>query len=309
LIDRSGQNVTKDNQHFVPQLYLRKFSITGHKSLLWEFDKELDCFGSKPRSVRQICKLSRYYEQVDAKGKVHPDLIERGYDRIVENKAAKLLGSINLKHNDDTVPLDPWDQACLAFFTASQYARVPDFRDKMEAIMRMRVEQEFNGLVAQQRSSGTIPLEIEALLAKARPEVNIEKWGTIRPMLNATSKVAEALLMKTPALFLPAPGMFFITSDNPVTYYIKDWQQENDPIKLEPVHPMAEVLFPLRKDLAVVYFPIYNPSWNQRIILHVRCISLDARLTRSLNVQTALCATRYLYMCEKKRTLFENKSE
>lgn len=308
LTDSIDEGAFKDEQHFVSQFYLRGFSISGHKSLLWEFDKEECRFTSRPRSVRKVCKRYRYYEQVDADGKFHPDRLERGFDKIVENRAAKLLRSITPKNSGDTVPLVPWDQGSLAYYTASQYTRVPNFRGKIETIMRIRIEREFDKLVKQQRSNGTLPPKVDALLRKSRPELTIEKWGTIRPMLNAAQTVGEALLRKTPAFFLPAPGMSFITSDNPVTYYVKNWEEETDPMKLEPVHPSAEVLFPLRKDLALVYFPIFNPDWNQRVVLHVRCLALSSDLTRYLNTQTALFADRYLYMAQRDNSLFDTPS-
>ena len=148
----------REEQHFIYQFYLRGFVITGEKSLIWEFDKTKSGFSSRPKSVRRICTRYRYYEQVDKDGRSHTDLLEKGFDKIVENTAAKLLRRIQPKGSGTTVCLAPWEQAGLAYLTATKYNSVPDFREKMEKIMRMHVDRAFDELVKCQRANGKLPL-------------------------------------------------------------------------------------------------------------------------------------------------------
>ncbi|MEX1668608.1 DUF4238 domain-containing protein [Zhongshania guokunii] len=57
--------MAKDNQHYVPQGYLRGFTIEGERSLIWEYDKNTGKISRQPKSVRGVfqgsCRLRLIY--------------------------------------------------------------------------------------------------------------------------------------------------------------------------------------------------------------------------------------------------------
>lgn len=297
--------MSKDDQHFVPQFYLRGFTIDGEKSLIWEFDKKESKFNRVPKSVRQICCKLHYYAQYDEKNKLHIDLLEDGFNKFVETFASTTVKSIQPKDTRNSIYLSPMDQAILCYFVSTQYTRVPEFRDRVENSLKSDVKNEFNKLFAYQQSKGILPEIIEKTLNASEIEVEVHSWVSIKPMLEQACKGSTNLLKKTPVFFLPADGMSFITSDNPVSFYIRNWKNFDNHNDLGPFHDQAEVFLPLRSDLALVYFPIQNAFWDQPVELQVRYMKLDPDRTRLINKHTATFATRYLYLSKKNRSLFE----
>ena len=134
---------TTDNQDYVPQFYLRGFTIPGQKSLIWQFDKQLSQFRKSPQSIRKICSRYRYYRQVREGGTEEPDLLEKGFSGQLERKAAPLFKKIMsmLAEGGVEVPLTPEEYGHLCYCAAIQYTRVPAFRDKIAKRMQARGEQ------------------------------------------------------------------------------------------------------------------------------------------------------------------------
>ena len=291
---------TVDNQHFVPQFYLRHFAIRGEKSLVWEFDKQNGRFSKAPRSTRSICARYRYYRQVREGGIEEPDRLEHGFSRELERKIAPLFKSVlsKLGEGKDTLELTPSEYGQFCYAIAIQYTRVPSFRDKMALFMKLRGEQIFDQIVESQRKDGSLPPKVDELLQKEKPKVIIEEWGTIKTMLEAAVSVSNALMDKTPGFFRASPGNCFITSDNPVSYYVRDYERY-DIKQIEPVHPNAEVFFPLSQRNAVVFFPHKSGYGSTRYSIECKCLDLLAPLVKMINIQTAVMAGRYIYSPER----------
>ena len=295
---------TTENQHFVPQFYLREFTIPGEKSLIWEFDKEQGEYSKVPKSVRSICSRNRYYRQVREDGVEEPDRLEHGFSRELEKKTAPLYRSLlaRLAEGMNEISLSPIEFGQFCYFVGMQYTRVPSFRDKMALFMRIRGEQIFDDIVAAQRKYGTLPPAVEELLKKEKPEVTIEDWGTIKTMLEAASSVSKALMDKTPGFFRSSPNSYFVTSDNPVTYFIRDISKL-DVKQIEPVHPQAEVLFPLSRSAAVVFFPHNSGLGTTRHEIRCKCLDFMPPLVEMLNTQTVVMASRYVYAADRSSHL------
>lgn len=172
---------TTDNQHFVPQFYLRGFAIPGKKSLIWEFDKEASRYAKGARSIRSICSRYRYYRQFREDGVEEPDRLEKGFSREIEQKIALVYKAILARVAEGTaeVTLTPMEYGQFCYSIALQYTRVPSFRDKMALFMRIRGEQLWDQLVEKQRREGTLPPQVDELLHCEKPEVIIKDWGTI----------------------------------------------------------------------------------------------------------------------------------
>lgn len=291
---------TVDNQHFVPQFYLRNFTIRGEKSLVWEFDKQNGRFSKAPRSIRSICARYRYYRQVREDGIEEPDRLEHGFSRELERKIAPLFKSVlyRLGEGKDTLELTPFEYGQFCYAIAIQYTRVPSFRDKMALFMKLRSEQIFDQTVESQRKDGSLPPKVDELLQKEKPKVIIEEWGTIKTMIEAAVSVSNALMDKTPGFFRASPDNCFITSDNPVSYYVRDYERY-DIKQIEPVHPNAEVFFPLSQRNAVVFFPHKSGYGSTRYAIECKCLDLLAPLVKMINIQTAIMAGRYIYSPER----------
>jgi len=187
---------TADNQHFVPQFYLRGFAIPGEKSLIWEYDKQKGQYAKSPKSIRSACSRHRYYRQVREGGTEEPDMLEHGFSRELERKVAPLYRSLlsRLADGKDEVQLTPAEYGRFCYSVAIQYTRVPSFRDKMALFMKIRGEQIFDQIVESQRKDGTLPRKIDEILQKERPKVIIEDWGTVKTMLEAAVTVSNALM-------------------------------------------------------------------------------------------------------------------
>lgn len=297
---------TVDNRHFVPQFYLRNFAIPGEKSLVWEFDKQRGRYSKAPKSIRSICARYRYYRQVREDGTEEPDSLEQGFSIQIERKLAALYKSINLRiaEGSDHIELTPSEYGQLCYGVAIQYTRVPDFRDKMALFMGLRAEQIFDSIVESQRKDGTLPPEIDEMLREGRPKPIIEEWGTIKTMLEAAVSVSNALMEKTPGFFRAAPGSCFVTSDNPVSYFVRDYKNY-DVRQIEPVHPNAEVTFPLSQKNAVTFFPHKSGYGSTHYAIECKCLDLLAPLVNMINGQTRIMAERYVYAPIRLSNLLE----
>jgi hypothetical protein len=291
---------TADNQHFVPQFYLRGFAIPGEKSLIWEYDKQNGQYAKSPKSIRSICSRHRYYRQVREGGIEEPDMLEHGFSSELERKVAPLYQSLisRLADGKDEVELTPTEYGQFCYFVAIQYTRVPSFRDKMALFMKIRGEQLFEQIVESQSKEGTLPPKIDEILQKEKPEVTIEEWGTVKTMLKAAVTVSNTLMDKTPGFFRASLGDCFITSDNPVSYYIKDFSKY-DIRQLEPIHPNAEILFPINRNNAVVFFPHKSGYGSTRYAIICKCLDLLPPLVRLMNTQTAIMAAKHVYTPER----------
>lgn len=291
---------TTNNQHFVPQYYLRGFTIPEKKSLIWEFDKQKGQFSKSPKSVRTICSRHRYYRQVREDGTEEPDMLEHGFSREIERKVAPLYKALLARISDgnDEVYLTPDEYGQFCYSVAIQYTRVPYFRDKMADFMKLHAEQRFDEIVESQRKDGTLPPEVDEMLQTGNHTVIIEDWGTIKTMLEAAVTVANGLMDKTPGFFRASTGNYFVTSDNPVSYYIKDFRKY-EVKQLEPIHPHAEVFFPLSRNHAVVFFPHKSGYGSTRYAIRCKCLERPPAIVQFINVQTSVMAERYIYTPER----------
>jgi hypothetical protein len=293
-----------NNQHFVPQHYLRGFTIPQQKSLIWEFDKKKGQFFKSPKSVRTICSRHHYYLQVREDGTEEPDTLEHGFSRDIESKSAPLFKALisRISNGNREVYLTPAEYGQLCYSVAIQYTRVPSFRDKMAFFMKLHGEQLFDKIVESQRKDGTLPPKVDKILHTERPTVTIESWGTLQTMVEASVTVGKALLNKSPGFFRAPAGNYFITSDNPVSYHIKDFEKYE--VKhLEPIHPHAEVFFPLSRNIALVFFPYKSGYGSTRHAIRCKSLEPPPEIVRFVNMHTAAMAERYIYTPERTSDL------
>lgn len=111
--------MAKDNHHYVPQGYLRGFTIEGEKSLIWEYDKNTGKISRQPRSIRDVCVEHHYYAQKREDGSVDNESLEDAFHEI-EDKAPRVIKSIKFTGTGKKVVIADEERVILSFFAAIQ---------------------------------------------------------------------------------------------------------------------------------------------------------------------------------------------
>ncbi|MEX2493121.1 MAG: DUF4238 domain-containing protein [Nitrospirales bacterium] len=230
--------------HFVPQGYLRGFSIPeeGSRNFVWVYDKRS---GRTPRkkAVRSIAWAPAYYAQEREDGSTDFDTLENLLGRTIDNEAPEIIRKISAEIGCIT-KLSEEERATLAFFVGLSLTRVPSFRDGINDFHTKVAGHAFR-LVAPQ-----VPYKPEALNLDD-VVVTAKSWVSLQPMIGVAQNVADSALTKTWQFFVPPDGVALVTSDNPVVFSGASIGVN----KIGPAHPGAELLMNLRSDLALVCTP------------------------------------------------------
>lgn len=294
--------MVKDNHHFVPQGYLRGFTIEGERSLIWEYDKETGNISHQPKSVREICSEHHYYAQKSEDGSVDNESMENAFHEI-EDKTPRIIKSIEVNATGQKVSLSDEQRAVLSFFAAIQLFRVPNFREGIEEMHRKIVEISLAEIVTHDKQEGKLPPEVEELYERNGINIEIEPFVSLEPMINLAREGSGRLLEKVWHFAAPADGMTFVTSDNPVYFQAPEEYREHIGYGLGPMHPLSEVTIPLRKDLLLMFSPAVRYTPEQYELLNCTTVCLDKADTKNINKRTTLAAKRYVYSSENSEAL------
>jgi len=294
--------MAKDNHHYVPQRYLRGFTIEGEKSLIWEYDKNTGEISLQPRSIRDICAEHHYYTQKREDGSNDHESMEDAFHEI-ENKAPRVIKNIKFPGTGKKVILTGEERVILGFFASIQLFRVPNFREAIEEMHRKLVEIKLGHIVAKDKVDGTLPKEIEELYERGGINIDIERFVSLEPMINMAREGSARLLEKVWHFAAPANGMTFITSDNPVYFQAPEEYRKEVGHYLGPMHPFSEVTLPLRKDILLIFSPSVKRTPSQYNLINCTSVQLDKEDTRNINKRTALAAAQYVYSSEKSEAL------
>ena len=294
--------MAKVNQHYVPQGYLRGFTIEGEKSLIWEYDKNTGNVSRQPRSIREICAEHHYYAQKSEDGSVDHESMEDAFHEI-EDKTPRVIKNIKFPGIGKKVALADEERVILSFFAAIQLFRVPNFREGIEEMHRKIVEIGLGHIVAKDKENGTLPKEIEELYERGGINIDIESFVSLKPMINMAREGATRLLEKVWHFAAPAEGMTFVTSDNPVYFQAPEEYREEVGPYLGPMHPLSEVTLPLRKDLLLIFAPSVKRTPRQYKLLDCTSVQLDKADTKNINKRTTLAAAQYVYSPENSGAL------
>jgi len=264
--------MAKDNQHYVPKGYLRGFTISGEKSLIWQYDKNTGEVSRHPKSINQICSEHQYYAQQYQDGSIDKETVENAFHEI-ENKTPRVIKKIHGLKNAEKVLISEDDKAVLSFFTAIQLTRVPNFRNGIEEMHRKVVEIGLSHLVQKTREKGTLPDSIDSLYQEGQINIEIESFVSLQPMLTTAKEGAIRLLNKVWHFAAPAKGMSFVTSDNPVYFQTPEKYRELAP-QVGPFHPASEVTLPLRNDLLLICSPDIGYSEEEHNLINMTAVQL-----------------------------------
>lgn len=285
------------NAHTVTKGYLKGFTIKGKNSgkMIWVYDKEND---GKPaiKSIKKYPTEEFYYAQEDEDGKLTNDAIEQALGD-VENLVIPIIRGIRGRVGQK-VELPEMETGYLAFFIAISMTRVPSLREPLKKWWEEMVKRVFNHL----KDSGEMPEPPDILKGKTL-EVVVKNWATLQPMITMADIISQSLLNKYWEFFLPAPGLSFVTSDNPVLF--KGQQDEF----AGPEHPSSEICMPLRKDLALVCSPLTKVKEAERSQCHGLIFQFDENETARFNRDLVWGARRYVFADLKSKELVKLVSD
>jgi hypothetical protein len=260
-------------KHYVPQEYLRGFSSSADRALIWMFDKVTRQW-SEP-AISQAAQTRDFY----------PPDIEVALDRHVEapgNAALKVLragGKLAQQQFED-----------LFFYIAVMLMRVPRKRRKgweavpevLESTMsRFRTEIEnLRGQHNEERVAAALKLldDLESRYADDPPSEVKDQITSPWP----SPRVAEVVRTMTWRLVAVPPQHYLITSDNPAYFFES----------LGLGRPESELTFPVSPSLALLGSRQGPPG----ALLHV---TAKAGLAKELNRRVASGAERFVFSKRK----------
>ena len=243
-------NITK-NQHYVFQAYLTGFSIDHPDTdkFVWVYDKEFPT-GNPPKqfkSVKSICSEVFYYSQ-NPEG---DDILEKAFGTI-ENQVSPIIKNLTVTPGVDVI-LTEEERSQIAFIIGLSITRTPSFRDGIEKFHK-RVAEATLEIVSKdiKGPNGETFEEYENKIGGIKIEV--EKWVSLKPMIDLATQIGISVLGKHWQFFKAPQGISFVAGDNPAFFdYPKRIYGENPFVG--PAHPLSEIVFPLRKDIALVCTP------------------------------------------------------
>lgn len=300
--------MTKKNQHYIPQGYLRKFAIEEKKSLIWEYDKIKGTVSRSPVSTRKICSRNYYYSQKGENGKDDNMSMENAFEKI-ECLAAPIIAKIQPEKPLQNIKLEGKDRGHLAFFIALLLTRGPSFRDGVHDMHEQIVDKTLRILY----KNGKLPEPPKALKelidkrsVNAVIRTDILPQVSLKPMIEIAEIIGNALLNKIWNYHTPANDMTFVTADNPVHFCLPEKYAEKYPrMPIGPAHPLSEITIPLRKDLALICLPLgglSNKKFSQLDGLVVKPSKDD---TLKINERTCSSARQYIYSSLKSDDLLK----
>ena len=297
--------MSKDNQHYVPQGYLRKFTIKGEKSLIWGYDKTTGKIFKEPKSVRQICKEFQYYAQEDEDGNIEKERMENAFSQYVEDPGIKAINAIPDKAKCD-FKLSGENKGALAFFIAILATRGPAFRDGVRELHKKVVLKAGAPIIKKSIESGECPEILKKEFEKKELwdvlKVEVKNWVSLEPMVEMARVGAGVILQKKWSFFSPGKKSFFVTNDNP--YVFNPPFRSDSPYNIGPFHPMATVIIPLRKNLVLV--ASYPTEQTQSEFSIERA---SKKQTFKINDSIIAAALRYIYAPVKSKQILKRVVE
>ncbi|EPT0832587.1 TPA: DUF4238 domain-containing protein [Yersinia enterocolitica] len=246
----------KKNQHYVPQSYLRRFTIDGEKSLIWSFDKKANKFLKNTSSINKICCEDYYYYQLDEEGNVNHTKLEDVISEI-EKIGNDILNEIIGMSSMPFVSIHPEKREHLSLYIALMLTRGPSFRDAIHEVYglsaKLMLKQLYNqGALSDMPAAIQVLIKEKGLEAVIQP--SIHKFISLEPMIGSAQQISLSFLKKGWVLLKAQDGSEFITSDTPVIFY----SVVSDCDLIGPGHVNAEAIFPISKKLCLVITPTFK---------------------------------------------------
>ncbi|EDM65954.1 hypothetical protein PE36_08131 [Moritella sp. PE36] len=278
----------KKNQHYVPKSHLKRFTIDGEKSLIWAFDKIKGEYERLTSSINKICAEDYYYYQIDPNGDVDHTLLEdvlSEIEMVGNNLIDKILGSRSLHY----VPINGAQKGELAFYIALLMFRGPSFRDGIAEIYGQIARQTLNKVW----DNAKVPKPLQELVEKEGLsnviDLQINSTVSLEHMAKSAQAAALEFLKKEWVLINAPEGSNFVTGDVPVVF--SPYHQSVGDVG--PAHPLAEILYPISKDTALILTPSNDPKE------YILVGEYNDALLHEINTKISGAATKYVYSSEK----------
>ncbi|CNF40997.1 Uncharacterised protein [Yersinia enterocolitica] len=241
----------KKNQHYVPQSYLRRFTVNGEKSLIWSFDKKANKFLKNTSSINKICCEDYYYYQLDEEGNINHTKLEDVISEI-EKIGNDILNEIIGMSSMPYISLQLEKKGRLAVYIGLMLTRGPAFRDAIHEMYGMLAKVGLRQLYESGKLD-SMPVALKTLIddkgLEAVIQPSIHKIVSLEPMVQTAQGIGLSLLQKRWALWASAEGSKFITSDVPVVF------QSKINNNVGPAHPTTELIFPISNKFCLIISP------------------------------------------------------
>ncbi len=280
----------KKNQHYVPQSYLRRFTIDGEKSLIWSFDKNKFEFEKLRSSVNKICSEDYYYYQQDSAGgfdhiKLEDSLSE--VEKIGNDAIIKIVNSFAMPY----AAISEKERAEFGFYVSLMLTRGPAFRDCINSLYGSMATRTLRSMY----ESGGFPeapdILNEIIEAKGIENViNTEVFSSVslRGMIEVARQISLINIKKEWVFTVAPSGHEFITSDTPVSFTSASGLLRD----LGPGHPDAKIIFPISKKIALV---IVGKRGNKDMNFK----TCEVSEVEVINQQVANSANSYIFCSER----------
>ncbi|MCK2045594.1 MULTISPECIES: DUF4238 domain-containing protein [Chromohalobacter] len=280
----------KKNQHYVPQSYLRRFTIDGEKSLIWTFDKNKFEFEKLRSSVNKICSEDYYYYQQDNEGgfdhiKLEGSLSE--VEKIGNDVIIKIINSFAMPY----ATISEKERAEFGFYISLMLTRGPAFRDCINALYGSMTSSTLRSMY----ENGDFP-EAPSILGEMIESkgienvINAEVFSSVslQGMIEAASQISLVNIEKEWVFKVAPSGHEFITSDTPVSFSSASGLVR----ELGPGHPDAKIIFPISKKITLV---IIGCRGNKDMSFN----ACRASEVEAINQQVADTANNYIFCSDR----------
>lgn len=228
--------------------------------------------------LNNIAKENNFYH-IEAKD-IDPNFLETLFREIIEDDLDKIIQAVKKKNIGDRIDEELKKKLCL--FIATMRVRTPQFKWETEEVLdkflkmgiKLRMEASQDKTLSKDereqakriyiKEKGKMPTdeEIDKEIERVKKEIIEGNFGNIKIVDSSNKlflKTALSNIEPSAIIFFSMKmnilkareGRYFITSDNPVVYFVpQDKVNFYSPPK-SLVSPFTEVFFPLTKDWAI----------------------------------------------------------
>jgi len=287
----------KRNQHYIPQCYLKRFTIEGQKSLFWVINKKTGQYLKTTSSIKKICSEDYYYYQLDDKGNVDHIGIE---DRLSETERSvnPLLQTICDTTVGNRPDLSEENQGELAFFLALLFTRGPSFRDPInnlhgELLTKLMLEMDKNNLFP--KAPDILQKMIEEKGKENVIHAQIHPFVSLQAMIEGAKFLALSMLKKK-WIFYRAKDIVYVTSDNPIHFSFSSKYRN---LCGCPGDPLSILTITLSKNVALVIRPESLEKCRFSDQLNLKMYSTSKSIVNQINKAVICSADKFVFSSEK----------
>lgn len=276
------------SHHYLPQVYLRRFTPRDNRKLLWEFDKST---GTLIESSPKKSGCEDYYHAFKRQdGTLDTDSIEIELGRI-ETKIDAVYEAIRMQK-----PLSAAEWRAFHVFAGSMSVRVPAFIGMFHEFASEVLNHSFEIIKTQPdfiKRSQELGVPPEIL---ANCEASADRDLSLLMCLQSMNTPIQIFSQMAWQFVQTSGTKYFITGDRPVFHCVPDQK----PASIFPpglADKDIEVTFPLSKTICAV------GAWRPRPSKVLYRLIEDETI-QIINARTTAAASRYLYGSAKD--LFES---